>query len=111
MIELKGEITVFSIVGCPFCIRAKGKLEGMGLAFLDINLDKFKGARQLMVEKTGKKTVPQIFFNSKHIGGWSDFNGLVSHLNIYNLFDFFYIWVRIFFILFFRLSSKGREGR
>jgi len=74
--ELKGEITVFSIIGCPFCIRTKGKLEDMGLPFLDINLDKFKGARQLMVEKTGRKTVPQIFFNDKHIGGWSNFNGL-----------------------------------
>ena len=84
--ELKGKITVFSIIGCPFCIRTKGKLEDMGLPFLDINLDKFKGARQLMVEKTGRKTVPQIFFNDKHVGGWSNFNGLVSSSLYYLVF-------------------------
>ena len=77
--DFKGMVTVFSIVGCPFCIRAKGKLEDLGLPFVDINLDKFKGARQLMVEKTGKKTVPQIFFNGNYIGGWADFSNLVSY--------------------------------
>ena len=76
--EVRGEVAIFSIIGCPFCIRTKGKLEDLNLSFFDINLDKFKGARQLMVEKTGRKTVPQIFFNGKHIGGWTDFNNLVS---------------------------------
>ena len=75
---LKGEVTIFSIVGCPFCIRAKGKFEELGLPFIDINLDRYKDARKIMIEKTGKKTVPQIFFNGKHIGGWSDFNNMVS---------------------------------
>ncbi|XP_065062483.1 uncharacterized protein LOC135689250 isoform X2 [Rhopilema esculentum] len=76
MHELKGEVTIFSIVGCPFCIRAKGKFEELGLPFIDINLDRYKDARKIMIEKTGKKTVPQIFFNGKHIGGWSDFNNM-----------------------------------
>eukprot|EP00794_Sanderia_malayensis_P004765 gene4765-5392_t len=76
MAQLKGEIAVFSIIGCPFCIRAKAKLEELGLPFIDFNLDRVKSARETMIEKTGRKTVPQIFFNGKHIGGWNDFKNL-----------------------------------
>ncbi len=78
MQNLKGEIAVFSIIGCPYCIRAKGKLEELGLQYVDINLDRQRSARDIMIAKTGRKTVPQIFFNGKHVGGWSDLNSLVN---------------------------------
>ncbi|XP_057314241.1 uncharacterized protein LOC130655492 isoform X1 [Hydractinia symbiolongicarpus] len=71
---MKGRILVYSIVGCPFCIRAKGYLEQLGLPYIDVNLDKNSAARQFVIERTGKKTVPQIFFNELHIGGWDDLN-------------------------------------
>ena len=80
MAILKGEIAVFSIIGCPYCIRAKSKLEELGLPYIDINLDRYKEARDFMIQRTSKKTVPQIFFNSKHIGGWSEMRNLVSFL-------------------------------
>lgn len=76
MAILKGEIAVFSIIGCPYCIRAKSKLEELGLPYIDINLDRYKEARDFMIQRTSKKTVPQIFFNSKHIGGWSEMRNL-----------------------------------
>ena len=78
MPEMKGRIIVYSIVGCPFCIRAKGRLEELGLTFSDINLDSNAAARQQLIERTGKKTVPQIFFNATHVGGFNELNKLVS---------------------------------
>lgn len=75
---MKGRIIIFSVIGCPFCIRTKSYLEQLGLSFIDVNLDKNCAARQLVIERTGKKTVPQIFFNEIYIGSWGDLNKLVS---------------------------------
>ena len=77
-INMKGRIVVFSILGCPSCIRAKGYLDQLGLQYIDVNLDKNSEARQKVIELTGKKTVPQVFFNDKHIGGWDNLSNLVS---------------------------------
>jgi len=75
---MKGQIIIFSIVGCPFCIRSKGYLEQLGLEYVDINLDKNPAARKAIIERTGKKTVPQIFFNEVHVGGWDHLSKLTK---------------------------------
>ena len=75
---MKGRIVVYSITGCPFCIRTKNKLRSMNLEYVDINLDVHIDRRNEMKERTGRKTVPQIYFNAKHIGGFSEFDALVS---------------------------------
>ena len=74
---MKGRITIYSITGCPYCIRAKNKLSELKLEYVDINLDNHPSRREEMQEITGKKTVPQVFFNAKHIGGFSDLDALV----------------------------------
>ena len=75
---MKGRITVYSITGCPYCIQAKNELRELGLEYVDINLDVYKDRRSEMKQRTGRKTVPQIFFNARHIGGFGDFQALVS---------------------------------
>ena len=45
--------------------------------FVEVNLDHYPDRRYEMQEKTGRRTVPQIFFNSKHIGGFDDLKKLV----------------------------------
>ena len=67
--ELKGRITVYSIHGCLSCIAAKHALLEKGLPFTDVNLDTFPEMREYVKEKTGKATVPQVFFNSIYVGG------------------------------------------
>ena len=64
-----GRITVYSISGCPHCKRAKAYLNDFGIPYSDIDLDIFPMRRTEMTEKTGRYTVPQIFFNDKHVGG------------------------------------------
>ena len=74
---MKGRITIYSITGCPYCIRAKNKLSELKLEYVDINLDNHPSRRNEMQKITGKKTVPQVFFNAKHIGGISELDALV----------------------------------
>ena len=74
-----GQVLVFSISTCPFCRRAKKFLSDLRVPYVDVNLEKYPERRYEMEEKTGRRTVPQIFFNSKHIGGYDDLKKLVSH--------------------------------
>ena len=65
-----GRITVYSIVGCPHCIAAKTRLKEENLQYFDVSVDKFPDhVRDWVRQKTGKTSVPQIFFNSTYIGG------------------------------------------
>ena len=76
-----GQVLVFSISTCPFCRRAKKYLSDLQVPYVDVNLEKYPERRYEMEEKTGRRTVPQIFFNSKHIGGYDDLKKLVSQYN------------------------------
>lgn len=76
--DMLGQVVVYSIVGCPHCIAAKGKLTEIGIPYIDISVDKFTQVRQWLQEKTGKTSVPQIFFNSTHIGGNKELQDLIK---------------------------------
>ncbi|KAK3738429.1 hypothetical protein QZH41_005631 [Actinostola sp. cb2023] len=74
---MKGRIVVFSITGCPFCLRVKSKIrDQLGLEFVDIDLDHFPNRRNEVKERSGRRTVPQVFFNNIHVGGFEDLNKL-----------------------------------
>lgn len=76
--EFKGRVTVYSVIGCPFCARTKSLLTELSVPFVDLNLDKRPDLRAELAERTGLRTVPQIFFNEKHIGGFDELKKLVS---------------------------------
>jgi glutaredoxin 3 len=58
---------------CPFCIRAKALLRERGVAEIDeIRVDFDAAERARMVERTGRRTVPQIFIGTTHVGGCDD---------------------------------------
>lgn len=68
--EYVGRITIYSIVGCPHCKAAKARLKEENLTFIDVSVDRFPPhVREWVKEKTGKTSVPQIFFNAAYIGG------------------------------------------
>ena len=74
---MKGRVIIFSITGCPFCMRAKDKMQKLGIEYMDVNLDTYPERRGEAKKRSGRNTVPQIFFNNKHIGGFDDFDKLV----------------------------------
>jgi len=69
-------VVVYSSDYCPYCIRAKQLLNSKNIAFKEINVDGEPEIRQQMTEKSGRRTVPQIFINGAAIGGCDDLYAL-----------------------------------
>nr|XP_046219439.1 uncharacterized protein zgc:152951 isoform X2 [Oncorhynchus gorbuscha] len=72
-----GRVTVYSVLGCPHCVQAKTSLGRLGLPVCDVDMGKHPELRNSVKELTGRSTVPQIFFNSVHIGGNDDLQELL----------------------------------
>lgn len=72
-------VKMYSTASCPFCIRAKQLLKERGVAQIEeIRVDLDHAERVRMVEITGRRTVPQIFIGSTHVGGCDDLMALDS---------------------------------
>ena len=70
-------IIVYTSDNCAFCRSAKKLLHKKKLIYEEINISKNDNLKKKMIEKTkGLMTVPQIFINSKHIGGFKDLRNL-----------------------------------
>ncbi len=62
---------------CPYCISAKQLLQSKGAEFTEYRIDGDESARSLMAKRAnGRRSVPQIFINNKHIGGCDDLQEL-----------------------------------
>ncbi|WP_154224552.1 glutaredoxin 3 [Marinicella rhabdoformis] len=69
-------IVVYSTRICPYCVAAKRLLKQKGLEFKEIMIDQDFSQREVMMKKSGRTSVPQIFINEKHVGGFDDLNAL-----------------------------------
>jgi glutaredoxin 3 len=69
-------ITVYTTAWCPYCSAARALLRGKGVAFDEINVDDQPEQRTVMVTRSGRRTVPQIFIGDRHIGGYDDLAAL-----------------------------------
>lgn len=67
--NFKGSVVVYSILGCPHCMRAKKLLTEHNVPYTDVRLDLFPHIKDQVMEKSGMRTVPQIYFNTKLVGG------------------------------------------
>jgi glutaredoxin 3 len=61
---------------CPYCQRAKQLLTGKNVAFKEIDVDDDARLREEMTERSGRRTVPQIFIGDRHVGGFDDLYAL-----------------------------------
>ena len=70
-------ITIYTGPYCNYCDAAKRLLTRNNAQFKEINIAIVNGAKEEMILKTnGKKTIPQIFFDDKHIGGYDEVRAL-----------------------------------
>lgn len=70
-------VKIYTTATCPYCISAKQLLKARGVTELnEIRVDLVPDARQAMMELTGRRTVPQIFIGSTHVGGCDDLTAL-----------------------------------
>ncbi len=66
-------VTMYTTQVCPYCLRAKALLKERGVTAIDeVRVDLDPAARDAMMERTGRRTVPQIFIGDAHIGGCDD---------------------------------------
>lgn len=57
---------------CPFCIKAKQLLASKGVEFCEIAVDDNPQLRIEMMQRSGRRTVPQIWIGQQHVGGCDD---------------------------------------
>ncbi|NEQ32486.1 MAG: glutaredoxin 3 [Leptolyngbya sp. SIO4C5] len=70
-------VEIYTWSTCPFCIRAKALLDRKGVDYTEYCIDGDEAARHEMAERAnGRRSLPQIFINDKHIGGCDDLHTL-----------------------------------
>lgn len=82
---MKPKIVIYSTPICPYCNRAKEFLKSYNLEYQDINIMNNPELAQKVFNDTGLKTVPQIYINDIHVGGWDDLKMLDQQGKLQNL--------------------------
>lgn len=70
--ELPKPVTIFTKPGCPFCAKAKALLKEKGVSYEEVQVGSDSVSMATVEAVTGRKTVPQVFVDGKHIGGSED---------------------------------------
>ncbi len=66
-------VTLYSTGTCPYCVAAETLLKKRGITTIQkIRVDQSAQLLADMIQKSGRKTVPQIFINGRHLGGFDD---------------------------------------
>lgn len=69
-------ITIYTTDYCSYCRAAKSFFAAKGLAYQEVDLSGDDAARQDLVERSGRTTVPQIWIGDTHVGGYDDLRAL-----------------------------------
>ena len=71
------KIRMYSTAVCPFCLRAEMLLGSKGVTGIEkIRVDLDPRQREEMMNKTGRRTVPQIYIGDTHVGGFEELAAL-----------------------------------
>lgn len=74
---MTARVVMYSTTVCPYCAMAERLLKSRGVSTIDkILIDRDDSLRAEMMEKTGRRTVPQIFIGDTHVGGFDDLSAL-----------------------------------
>ncbi|MEI8362992.1 MAG: glutaredoxin 3 [Betaproteobacteria bacterium] len=70
-------VTMYTSAVCPYCMNAERLLASKGVTVINkIRIDLQPELRVEMMQRTGLRTVPQIYIDSQHIGGFDDLRAL-----------------------------------
>ena len=82
------KVTMYCTATCPFCVRAENLLQSKGVIEIEkIRVDLQPELRLAMMEKTGRRTVPQIYIGTRHIGGFDELVNLEHQGQLSQLLD------------------------
>ncbi|QJC55295.1 Glutaredoxin 3 [Polaromonas vacuolata] len=80
-------VKIYTTGSCPYCVHAKQLLTQRGIQFDEVRVDSQPSERQVMMDLSGRRSVPQIFIGKNHVGGCDDLvaldgsGGLMPMLN------------------------------
>ncbi len=70
-------ILMYCTAVCPYCVAAERLLKSKGITEIEkIRIDQQPARRAEMMERTGRRTVPQIYIGERHVGGFDDLAAL-----------------------------------
>ena len=71
------KVLMYSTGVCPYCMRAEMLLKQRGVTEIEkIRIDLDPAQREAMMQRTGRRTVPQIYIGETHVGGFDDLSAL-----------------------------------
>ncbi|TWC65224.1 glutaredoxin 3 [Herbaspirillum sp. SJZ099] len=74
---MSAPVVMYCTAVCPYCVMAERLLTNKGVTQIEkIRVDLEPQQRELMMQKTGRRTVPQIYIGDTHVGGFDDLNAL-----------------------------------
>jgi len=74
---VKSEVSMYATGVCPYCVMAERLLRAKGVTEIrKIRVDLEPERRIEMTERTGRRTVPQIYIGDHHVGGFDDLSAL-----------------------------------
>lgn len=70
------KIEIYTTAMCPYCVRAKMLLQNKGMPWEEIRVDLDRDRLHEMIQRSRRRTVPQIFIDDYHVGGFDDMAAL-----------------------------------
>lgn len=70
------DIVVYTTPICPYCVQAKQLLARKGAAFREVDVSRDPALRAEVMQRSGRRTVPQIWIGEYHVGGFDDLYAL-----------------------------------
>ena len=70
------KVQIYTTAICPYCVRAKSLLERKGIGYEELRIEGSRDLMREMLERSKRRTVPQIFIDDFHVGGYDDMAAL-----------------------------------
>ena len=73
---MSAQVVIYTTGYCPYCTRAKSLLSKKSVQFREVDVSARPDLRSWIAERTGQRTVPQVFVNGEALGGFTDIAAL-----------------------------------
>ena len=78
-------VEIYTKSWCPFCHRAKALLDKLGMAYREHDVTTDETQEREMRERSGRRTVPQVFIDNYHVGGFDDLHASYQSGELFEL--------------------------
>jgi glutaredoxin 3 len=66
------KVVMYTTAICPYCVRAKSLLSRKGMEYEELRIEGNRSVMREMIKRSQRNTVPQIFIDDYHVGGYDD---------------------------------------